>query len=64
MKNLGFWFRPTLFLFAWLLAVAFTLAELARMPPLLTALGAEPAGLRERPLRARTQIVSRQVLAP
>ena len=68
MKNLSFWFRPTLFLFAWILGTAFTLAELATMAPVLTSLGAEPVAAREvrgaPPVRARTQVLSRRMLAP
>jgi hypothetical protein len=68
MQNLSFWFRPTLFLFAWILITAFTLAELATMAPVFTSLGAEPVEAREvggvRPVRARTQVLSRRMLAP
>jgi hypothetical protein len=67
MKNLSFWFRPALFLFAWVLIAAFTLAELATVVPLLTSPGGEPSAARElraRTLRARTELVTRRMAAP
>ncbi len=67
MKNLSFWFRPAVFLLAWVLITAFTLAELATVVPLLTSTGGDPSAardLRARTLRARTQLVSRRMAAP
>jgi len=70
MMTLRYWFRPALYLFAWLLALALTLAELSTVAPALASIGAEPLALREvkgGPLRARTQHVqhaARRTLAP
>ena len=70
MITLRYWFRPAFYLFAWMLAVALTLAELSTVAPALASIGAEPLVLREGkggPLRARTQHVqhaARRTLAP
>jgi len=67
MTTLRFWFRPAILLFAWMLAAAFTLTELATVVPLLASAGGEPPAIRElaaRPLRARTETIARRTFAP
>lgn len=70
MITLRYWFRPALFLLAWMLATVLTLAELSTIAPVLSSVGAESWAIHEPrigPLRARTQRVqhvARRTVAP
>jgi hypothetical protein len=66
MTTFKFWLRPALFALFWMVVAAFTLSELATLPPgsgrtgQLSFAAAREAGL----LRARTYATSRRVTVP
>ena len=70
MMTLRYWFRPAMYLFAWMLAVALTLAELSTVAPALASVSVQPLTMREvkgGSLRARTQRaphIARRTSAP
>ena len=57
VKNLDLWLRPALLLWIWILVAGFTLAELARIGPLIAAVPevAQSGGPGHRLLEARAR---------
>jgi hypothetical protein len=58
------WFRPALLVFFWMVVAAFTMAELATLPPALASAGREPRALQVQSLRGRGPAVSQRSLRP
>jgi hypothetical protein len=64
MTTLRFWFRPALLVFFWMVVAAFTLSELATVPPVLASAAGASAARGPHGIRARTYAANRRVVAP
>jgi len=65
--NSNFWLRPAVLVLLWMVIAAYTLSELATLPPSLAAAGeGQPAVAAIRPaaLRARGPALSRRTAQP